>query len=168
MNDLQPIHCRLCQQTYMTTSETIAAQKCDMCGRFGGLMDAKVAAEADRERFIERAAKQTPMNRWSLPTNNVVAKVTIYAIFVLLFAFLTAFRRGLLFGSGNPRGWFFLGLSLVGLLIIGIIWVYREIRTRKKQPPPESSTQATALPSTQPDHATHTDNIPPRDDRFSL
>ena len=54
MSDFQRVHCRLCRQTFLTTAgwET-GLQRCDACGRTGGLVKAGIAEEEERQQISQ-------------------------------------------------------------------------------------------------------------------
>lgn len=54
MGDLHHIHCRFCEQTFLTT--TPEQQRCDGCGKAGGLVSPEAAVKEKAEREVLRAA----------------------------------------------------------------------------------------------------------------
>jgi hypothetical protein len=61
MSDLHRFHCRHCEQTFFTT--TAEPQKCDLCGKAGGLVSPLIAAAEERERERQRAEKEKQRNK---------------------------------------------------------------------------------------------------------
>lgn len=125
MNDLQPIHCRFCQRDYVTTATTIRAQKCDLCGKTGGLIDPNVAAEAAREQFIERARDQ-PRERPRKP--RVYGDAMTGAIVTPLLALVFAWWVDLF--SGHPKwyAWIAFGFVMIFMVPYFLVCLYSLIR----------------------------------------
>jgi len=163
MRDLQSIHCRLCKQTYMITSETIAAQKCDLCGQTGGFIDPNIAEEADRERFIERAREQARKNKAWNPAKKVVRLVSPILVYLycgcyLWVLFTDVFSRG----STSPIILFWLAISPF-LLLAGTLLYYW---CREESQLTDSPTDVADPLPTPSDRITRIDNITKREDQL--
>lgn len=112
MNDLQPIHCRFCKQSYFTTAATVAAQKCDLCGKTAGLVDPNKAVEEAREQFVERAKEHTRGTHVFAGIMGVFG-----SIFVCIWK---AWDTGVLIGSPTRADWFSFS---IWILLVFPIWL---------------------------------------------
>jgi hypothetical protein len=134
MAELQRVHCRFCGQTFLTSGTE--SQRCDACGKSGGLVSPDVIAAEQRRQEEEQRARRESQRTGGLSTRQYIASFFTLILFLGVWYQLTSPAQ-----PGSYTWWYETGLVAVGALgsLATWLWPKKGRSSSVSAPPAESS-----------------------------
>jgi hypothetical protein len=126
MSDLQKVHCRFCGQTFFTTPDSL--ERCDLCGKSGGLVSPEVAVVDAALRDRQQAAEK--VQRQGGPKTALDWVQFVFGMMVAMGAFFLISQPG----QGPVTTAFDIGLIILGNVGMLVVWWWRKRRPTPERP----------------------------------